>query len=220
MSGVVIIPFNYEALPASEQSKIVPICIAKVDEHGDEIAWGWFQAVSEIQEPLRDLVRYIVGDVRRTSEVVDWAVHRLWAIHRDRFGRSPKAQVYAKSKWRAKDLRAGGEGERTRRHLTIALADLAEGMQATAMVDPTDYESAYQMELLLADMDTQFKARGLDDVSMMLKLVRDGNSWKQIGKRMDRNPDSAQRRFRRWRDRIAQCLADSQAPRRSLSKTS
>jgi hypothetical protein len=32
--GIIIIPFDYEQLPESQQRAIVPICIASADRHG------------------------------------------------------------------------------------------------------------------------------------------------------------------------------------------
>ena len=41
--GVIIIPFDYEQLPESQQKEIVPICISAVDRHGRPIARVWFE---------------------------------------------------------------------------------------------------------------------------------------------------------------------------------
>jgi hypothetical protein len=221
MPGVVTIPFDYELLPESEQNRLVPICIARLDKDGQEIAWGWFEAVSEIQDPLRELVRCVVGDVHRTSEVVDWSVHCLWRKHRNCLGYSPSGRVYATSRWRAKDLRAGGEGERTRRRLTIAMADLSENVRETALIDPVDHEAAYNNEILFAEFERQFRMRGLHDVAEMLDLVRDGRNWKEIAAQLNCDPNTAQRRFRRWRDRLAEWCELRQANARGfLSKVS
>src|SRR3978361_549502 len=99
MEKVVTIPYGYEELPFSEQQRIVPICLTRFDSEGQEIARGWFDAVSGIQEVVRNLARHVVQDVRRTSEVVDPAVQNIWSIHQDRLGRCPEAQVYAFKKW-------------------------------------------------------------------------------------------------------------------------
>jgi hypothetical protein len=118
-------------------------------------------------------------------------------------GRCPEAQVYAFSKWSARSLREQDVGLATRTRRIVALETLSEAFMEQILVDPTDYEALYRREMDLAKMDREFQRRGLNDVSMMYKLVRDGLTWKQIGVRMDRDPDTAQRRFRRWRDRIA-----------------
>ncbi len=56
--GVVLIPFDYEQLPVSQQKAIVPICIASVDVHGNPIARVWFeQGVVPVQNQLRNLAR-------------------------------------------------------------------------------------------------------------------------------------------------------------------
>jgi len=208
MEKVVTIPYGYEELAPPEQAQIVPICIARYDVEGREVAQGWFDAVSEIQDRLRSLVQCVVRDVWRTSEVVEPAVHSLSRVHGDRLGRSPAGQVYVASRWRAKRVRKEdlGLATRTRR---IVVFDTLDAAFRREVADPTNYESMYHMELDLAEMDRQFQARGLEDVSMMYKLVRDGLTWNEVGERMNRDPHTAQRRFRRWRDRIARCFSGS-----------
>ena len=206
MEKVVTIPYGYEDLPHSEQQRIVPICLARIDAEGNEIARGWFDAVSGIQDKLRNLTRYVVQDVRRTSEVVDPAVQTIWRIHGDRFGRSPEARIYAFSKWNAKYVREQDLGMATRTRDIVALETLSEAVLEKTLVDPTDYEALYQRELDFEQMNQQFQERGLVDVSAMYEMVRDGKNWKEIGEQLNRNPDTAQRRFRRWRDRIARLM--------------
>ena len=70
--GVVIIPFDYEQLPESQRKSIVPICIASVDRHGNPIARVWFdEGVAPVQEQLRNIARYKLGDVRLVSELTE-----------------------------------------------------------------------------------------------------------------------------------------------------
>ena len=58
----------------------------------------------------------------------------------------------------------------------------------------------------LAALGQRFRERKLEDVEEILQLVRDGNNWKDIGKRLNRDPNVTQRRFRRWMDKAAGLL--------------
>src|ERR1700719_4592470 len=98
---IVVIPFNFEELSPAEQSKVVPICLTRKDRRGSNIAWGWFEAVSKIQSPLKSLARRLLYDVWRTSEIADFAVQSVWESHGEDFGRRPEHRVYAQAKWYA-----------------------------------------------------------------------------------------------------------------------
>src|ERR1700737_357399 len=74
--GVVIIPFDYEQLPESERKTIVPICIASIDRHGNPIAAVWFEkGVAPVQDQLRNIARFTLGDVQRVSELAEITFH-------------------------------------------------------------------------------------------------------------------------------------------------
>ena len=45
----VTIPLDFENLPGEAKASIVPICIERADRDGQEIAWGWFEAVEEFR---------------------------------------------------------------------------------------------------------------------------------------------------------------------------
>lgn len=127
---IVVIPFNFEELSPAEQSKVVPICLTRKDRQGNNIAWGWIEAVSRIQSPLKSLARRLLYDVWRTSEIADLAVQSVWESHGDDFGRRPEHRVYAQAKWYAHDLRAGTQRERRGR--TVALDDLIRTTEVQA----------------------------------------------------------------------------------------
>ena len=76
----------------------------------------------------------------------------------------------------------------------------------TLLVDSCDYEAQYNEEIDLAKVGALFRSRGLDDVEEMLRHTRDGCTWKEIGDRMNCDPNVAQRKFRRWLQRAAQSL--------------
>src|ERR1700743_295641 len=69
------IPFGFENLSPEEQGATVPICIQRTDRHGKDIEWGWFEAVSEVQDKLRGLARTWLEDVWRGLVVAVGSAH-------------------------------------------------------------------------------------------------------------------------------------------------
>lgn len=196
MESVVTIPFDFEELPADYRKSIVPICIARLDASGEEIAWGWFDAVVPIQDSLRALARRRLNDVWRVSELTELSVHNLWRRHRHNLGFAPSRRIYKRASWDVEDLRNSGWRNRRGRELALdAMEDLArECMQR----DPTDYEGAYQLRLRLDEVDARLKARGREDVREMLELMIRGHNWSEIGDHFDEPERNLRRRFARW----------------------
>ncbi len=58
----------------------------------------------------------------------------------------------------------------------------------------------------LAVLGQRLREKNRDDIEEILLLVRDGCNWKDIGKRLDRDPNVTQRRFRRWMGKAANLL--------------
>ena len=201
MESVVNIPFGYDP----DQDRILPICLPARDDDGQPIAWGWFEAVARIENPLRSLTRKVLGDERYVSELTETALKIVWRNHGENYGRSPSARIYRQAEWSARDLKAGGN-ERDRRGLNVALEELHEALRGSLLVDSCDYELLYNEEMDLAKVGALFKSRGLDDIEEMLQHTRDGCTWKEIGERMNCDSNVAQRRFRRWLHRAAQSL--------------
>jgi DNA-directed RNA polymerase specialized sigma24 family protein len=201
MESVVNIPFGYDP----DRDRILPICLPARDDDGKPIAWGWFEAVARIENPLRNLTRKALGDEGYVSELTETALKIVWRNHGENYGRSPSARIYRQAEWSARDMKVGGS-ERDRRGLNVALEDLHEALRGTLLVDSCDYELQYNEELDLAKVGALFKSRGLDDVEEMLRHTRDGCTWKEIGERMNCDSNVAQRRFRRWLHRAAQSL--------------
>ncbi|MGI9074127.1 MAG: hypothetical protein ACR2JB_23075 [Bryobacteraceae bacterium] len=197
---VVTIPFDYEELSPSEQAGIVPICIKATDEEGNPIDWGWFEAASRVQEPLRALARSLLDDVWRASEITEAAVHNLWNRHGHRLGLQPSRRVYAAAKWEARDRKAGSW--QSRRRVLRAFEDLEEVVRKRVLIDPANYGRVYEDELYFEELRKQLEAQGLGDVSEMLKLVRNGCTWLEIGTQLGKEPDTARIRFRRWTTKI------------------
>lgn len=202
MESVVNIPFGYD--PDRDRT-ILPICLPARDDDGKPIAWGWFEAVARIENPLRNLTIRILGDEIYVSELTETALKIVWRNHGENYGRSPSARIYRQAEWSARDLKVGGN-ERDRRGLNVALEDLHEALLGTLLRDSCHYEDEYIWEMDLAKVSALFRSRGRDDIAEMLQHVRDGCKWKEVGTRMDCDPNVAQRKYRRWLKRAAQSL--------------
>jgi hypothetical protein len=192
--GFVIIPFDYDALPASAQAATVPICIARNDDAGRPIAWEWFEAVARIPERLHKLAQYYLGDVWRASEVSEGALHKIWRLHGRDFGERPECRVYAQAVWYARDLQAGSWRER--RGIVTTIDALEEVVRERILVDRKDYD-AIQHNLDFAVLSKRLIDEGLEDVSVMLDLLRDGCTWQEVGERLGKSGDAARMMFHR-----------------------
>jgi transposase len=198
----VIVPFNFEALPPVDRDKIVPICMARRDRHGKEIAWGWFEAVSKIQTPLRLLARRFLSDVWRVSELSDLTVQTVWDLHGEDFGRHPHRRIYVQAQWCARDLQAGTQRER--RGKTVALSDLEQSIRTKALVDPAEYETRYIAGIQLSELGRRMEQAGRPDLKVMLDHLRDGCNWDEIGDLTGQSANTAQRRFWRWIGKVVE----------------
>jgi hypothetical protein len=196
----VTIPFGFEEFPADQQASVVPICIERTDRDGHDIAWGWFEAVDAVQEPLRRLARSWLEDVWRVSELAEASVHTLWYRHRSNLGFRPASRVLAQAKWHARDLQAGTW--QRRRGVVVGLNGLDELLRSRALTDPKEYERVYEKEMYFKALGEQLEEAGQVDVSQMLKLVRDGRTWPEIGEQLGKDPDAARMKFRRWINRF------------------
>ena len=202
---VVTIPFDYEELSPAQQATIVPICIKSTDAEGAAIDWGWFEATARVQDPLRALARSWLKDVWRVSEITEAAVHLLWKKHRHRLGLSPSKRVFAAAKWEAQDRRAGTW--QSRRRILLGLDDLEAVVRERLLADSENYGRVYENELYFKQLAERLEAEGLEDVSEMLKLMRDGCTWDEIGQKMRTKPDAARIRFHRWINRLLSDLS-------------
>jgi hypothetical protein len=201
MESVVNIPFDYDP----DRDRILPICLPAQDDDGKPIAWGWFEAVARIENPLRNLTRRALGDESYVSELTETALKIVWKNHGENYGRSPSARIYRQAEWSARDMKFGG-CERDQHGLNVALEDLHEALRGTLLVDSSDYEAQYIEEMDLAKVSAVFRSRGRDDIAEMLQHVRDGCKWKEVGARMNCDPNVAQRKYRRWLERAARSL--------------
>jgi hypothetical protein len=191
----VTIPFNYDALPAGSQAAVIPICIAREDDEGRTIAWEWFEAIARIPDRMIALARRYLSDPWRASELSEGTLHRVWRKHGSDFGRRPEYRLYAHATWHARDLQAGSWHER--RGIVKGLDDLEVVVRNRILVDPANYLQRYHGALDYRALSTRLVEEGLEDVSQMLDLLRDGATWDEIGERLGRRADAARMRFRR-----------------------
>ncbi|HTA42155.1 MAG TPA: hypothetical protein VK789_06900 [Bryobacteraceae bacterium] len=205
----VTIPFGFDGLSSEEQAAVVPICIQRTDRHGNQIEWGWFEAVSDVQESLRRLARSWLEDVWRVSELAEASVHTLWYRHGANLGYSPAGRVLVQARWHAKDFRAGSW--QRRRGVVLGLEGLDELLRSRVLTDPTEYENLYQKEMYFKDLSQHLEDAGQAEVSRMLTLIRDGRRWSEVGEELAKDPDAARMRFRRWISRFLHSSLKSSA---------
>jgi len=191
--GLIIVPQEYDNLPRN----LAPICIEDHDAAGDPINLEWIdRGVRPIHGRLCHLTERIVGDLWAVSEVAGNAVHSLWLEYRDDLGSDPARQVQARAEWEAKDIRAGGW--RLRKGRERYLDDLDEAIRAAISHDPRDYGQLYEMRL-----DMQALARTEDRVlKQMIDLYLRGWTWQEIGEELKLKPNTLERKFRRWKQRV------------------
>ena len=198
--GVVIIPFDYEQLPEAQRKAIVPICIASVDRHGNPIAPIWFeQGVVPVQDQLRSIARYRLGDVRRVSELVEVTVHRLWERHGEDAGIVPSRRVLIRAMWEARDMAAGESQWRIRHTVPLALGSLEQDLYGNGLTDPTHYDEVYERELLVELVERRIEEDHREEIRQVFKMLRQGYTWEEIAACInDPKPEALKKRFWRW----------------------
>ncbi len=198
--GVVIIPFDYEQLPESKQKSIVPICIASMDRHGNLVARVWFeQGVAPIQDQLRNIARYKLGDVRLVSELAEITVHKLWERHGEDAGVFPWRRVWARAIWEARDMAAGDSQWRIRHTVPLALGSLEQDLYGNGLTDPTSYDEIYERELLVELVERRIERDHRDEIRQVFTMLRQGCTWEEIALRLqDPKPEALKKRFWRW----------------------
>jgi hypothetical protein len=198
--GVVIIPFDYEQLPVAQRQSIVPICIASTDRHGNPIARIWFeQGVAPVQDQLRCIARYRLGDVRRVSELAEVTVHKLWERHGEDAGILPWRRVLARAMWEARDMAAGGSQWRIKHTVPLALGSLEQDLYGNGLTDPISYDQIYERDLLVELIERRIEKDHREEIREVFKMLRQGYTWEEIATRLnDPKPEVLKKRFWRW----------------------
>ncbi len=196
--GVVIIPFNYEQLPESQRNAIVPICIASIDRHGNQIAQIWFeQGVAPVREQLCSIARARLGDVRRVSELAEITVHKLWERHGEDVGIWPCRRVLVRAMWEARDLAAGDSRWHINHTVPLAL-DSFDGDVRGSKRD----EEIYQQHLLLNLVERRIALGRHEEIGEVFKMLRQGYTWEEVAQRLGgQKPEALKKRFWRWMKR-------------------
>ena len=198
--GVVIIPFDYDQLPESQRKAIVPICIASTDRHGNPIARIWFeQGVVPVQNQLRSLARYKLGDVRRVSELAEITVHKLWERHGEDAGIMPWRRVLVRAVWEARDLASGGSLWRIKHTVPLALGSLEGDLYGNGLTDPKRYDKVYEQQLLLDLVEHRIEEDHREEIREIFRMLREGYTWEEVAQRLgERTPAALKKRFWRW----------------------
>lgn len=202
-AGFVIIPFDYERLPDNKRSTIVPICIASVDRHGNEIARVWFEeGVVPIQDQLRGIARYRLGDVHRVSELAEATVHKLWEQHGENAGFLPWHRVLTRAEWEARHLAMGGSPWRKAHTVPLKLSSLERRLYRKRTGGLKRWEETYERDLLVDLVERQIRRENREDFREAFKMLREGYGWDEIAARVhDSNAEALKRRFWRWINR-------------------
>jgi len=198
--SVIIIPFDYEQLPGSQQRAIVPICIASVDRHGKPIARVWFeQGVVPVQDQLRRLARLKLGDVRRVSELTEIAVHSLWERHGENAGIYPWRRVLVRATWDARDLAAGDSQWRIKHTVPLAMGSLEQDLYRNGLPDLTQHDELYERMLLVELVERRIEEDKRPDIRKMFQMLRQGYTWDEIATQFEGvKPEALKKRFWRW----------------------
>jgi hypothetical protein len=198
--GVIIIPFDYEELAEAQRKKIVPICIASADRHGNPIASIWFeQGVAPVQNELRDLACYRLRDVHRVSELAEITVHKLWEMHGEDAGACPWRRVWVRAIWEARDMAAGESRWFLRRTVPLALVSLEQDLYGNALTDPTHYDDVIARKLLVELVERRIENDHHEDFREAFKMLRQGHTWDEIAIRLhEARPIALKKRFWRW----------------------
>jgi hypothetical protein len=85
-----------------------------------------------------------------------------------------------------------------RRGVVVGLEGLDELYRSRVLTDPARYEDIYEREMYFKALGDKFKVSGQADVGEMLKFIRNGCSWAEIGEQLGKDPDAARMKFRRW----------------------
>ena len=190
---LITIPENLDILPAG----LAPICIEDHDSEGRPVNLEWIErGVKPIHRALCNLVTCVIGDVWAVSEIVSSSVHSLSRRYGHNLGTQPQAQVYARTRWEAKNAAAGGR--RLRLRLDQSLDELDTELQNAFLIDSRDHASACEARL---DVDA---LASTDDLRLIIGLHLDGWTWEEIGRQLHRKSNTAEQKFERWRRQLRQ----------------
>jgi hypothetical protein len=198
--AVVIIPFDYDQLPESQRHTVVPICIASVDCHGNPIAPIWFEkGVVPVQDQLRNIARFTLGDVQRVSELAEITVHKLWQRHGEDAGVWPWRRVLVRAAWEARDLAAGNSRWHISHTVSLAVDTLEGDLSGICPTHPKRYDEIYHAKLLLDLIERRMEEDHRHGIREVFKMLRQGYTWEEVAERLgSERPEALKKRFWRW----------------------
>jgi hypothetical protein len=196
--AIVTIPFDYD--PVKYEGSLIPIYLNDTDEKGDQIHFGWIEAVVPIHSKLTALARRILGDPWRVSEVTDLSVHHLSGKYGNDFGPNPSRRVYVTARRKAHGL----EDPSARFHLgkNIALDSLAEFQRDALVSSTSDLDGTLDYERSVARLQFKLKEMGTEQDFLVYQRLKSGYHWREIGDEVDENWNTVHRRFKRLLQRI------------------
>ena len=173
----VIIPSDYDLLPAEERGRTVPICVPTHDPDGIPIPAVWFEeGVSPVWAQLVKIAEWVLGDPWCVSELVERIVCSLARRHGGDVGFRPSRRVLREALWVARDLRAGGSrAERRHRHFEVRLDDIQD-----TLPDPVDYSERYDRELFLKTLGREMELQGDARYRQVAALLMAGLTWREV----------------------------------------
>lgn len=189
--SMIVIPFQYNEMSATEQAKTIPICVDAHDHRGAEIDKRWFsEGVAPVYKFLLRCAQRVLGDPLRASEITERAVHALWKRHGSNLGICPPAQVTAEAKWAAKDVRS----ERSRFERDHVLCQ----QEQDRAPDRTDYERVYIAKLDL-DLILERMQSADEDIAIIANARLSGCTYEEIAAQLGMNANTLVVKFERWR---------------------
>lgn len=200
----VTIPFDYD--PVATPASVIPICVARRDDFGETIAWGWFEALVPIADKVRGLSRRVLLDVWRSSELAEGSVHDMWYEHGPDVGPFASAQLYHQAKWMAQDMKHGGWRRRRGVELPLPEAphafDRLIGKEASPAAgrifhDHFEFVARYEHTELMAAIQRTLKLRGDERTLEILDMVLHECPRKEIAAHFRQKPNTITQRM--WR---------------------
>jgi DNA-directed RNA polymerase specialized sigma24 family protein len=195
---IITIPFDYD--PQRHGESLVPIYLTDTDESGEQICFGWIEAVVPIQDRLKALSRRVLGDVWRVSELTELTVHHLWRQYKDNLGTHPSQRVYSTARRKAYGLE--DPGARAHLGLNLSLDALEEYRKEAIVGNQINTESTLSRDLSFGRLEEKLKRMGKHQELEIYRLLRAGYRWREIGPQLDTNWNTAYRRFARLLSRI------------------
>lgn len=198
--GYVVVPQGYFDLSDSKRARIIPICIAAYDRHGQLICPDWFfRGVEPVRRTLIRIARYFLGDPWCVSELAEETVHRLWERYGDALGDVPHRRVVKKAMRVSIDLSIGDWRRRKYPKLYCALELLDDKIRDQVLVDPRQNPVLFERQILLDSYEERLGREGRTELRRAFRLFRRGFAWDDIAAQIGvSSGEILKRRFYRW----------------------